>query len=219
MSATEHILLESDDREVPNARAARRVHAGIRLTSRLRRRVLQLEIIDYYFLVVRSSRSGESLEYVVDLRFVEAAPRISKFIAWRWMAAALALFASGTAIFVWTSLSPRPWLYICVGVMAAGASAALTCAYKTSETITLHSAHGRARCLEYTGGIGTLRAARMFLTKLSAHTRLAMSARRQSRVAHLRDEMREHFRLKEIGTLSMDEYEAAKVRILGEHAH
>jgi hypothetical protein len=29
--------------------------------------------------------------------------------------------------------------------------------------------------------------------------------------------MREHFRLKEIGSLSMEEYEAAKARILGQH--
>ena len=45
-----------------------------------------------------------------------------------------------------------------------------------------------------------------------------MAARRRSRAAHLRDEMREHFRLKEIGTLSVEEYEAAKVRILHQHA-
>jgi hypothetical protein len=97
-------------------------------------------------------------------------------------------------------------------------SAALTCAYRTSETISLHSAHGHATCLEYTGGIGTLRAARIFLTKLAAHTRLAMRARRHSKAAHLRDEMREHFRLKEIGTLSLEDYEAAKARILDQHA-
>jgi len=170
MSATEHILLESDVREVPHIRAARKVHARVRLKSRLRRRVMQLEIIDYYFLAVRSWHSGILLaEYVVDLRFVEAAPRISRrFIVW--------------------------------------------------ETISLHSAHGNAKCLEFTGGIGTLRAARLFLTRLVAHTRLAMAARRRSRAAHLRDEMREHFRLKEIGTLTPDEYEAAKVRILGQHA-
>jgi hypothetical protein len=220
VSTTEHILLESDVREVPDVRAARRVHAHVRLRSRLRRRVLQLEIIDYYFLAVRSWRSGALLaEYVVDLRFVQAAPRISRFIAWRWMIAALALLAPGAAIAVRIVPSAsRPWLYLCIGLVAAGVAAALTCAYRTNETITLHSAHGNAKCLEYTGGIGTLRAARLFLTRLVAHTRLAMAARRGSRAAHLRDEMREHFRLKEIGTLSVEEYEAAKVRILHQHA-
>jgi hypothetical protein len=221
MSANEHILLESDAAlEVPDARAARKVHARVRLKSRLRRRILQLEIIDYYFLSVRSWRSGALLaEYVVDLRFAQAAPRLSRFVAWRWMMSAVALLALGCAIAVRVVPSaPRPWLYVCAGLLAAGVSAALTCAYRTSETIALHSAHGHAKCLEYTGGIGTLRAARVFLTKLAAHTQLAMRARRHSKAAHLRDEMREHFRLKEAGTLSVEEYEAAKVRILGQHA-
>jgi hypothetical protein len=58
MPTTEHILLESDSRPVPDLRDARRVHARIEFRSPLRRRVLQLEIIDYYYLSIRShSRS------------------------------------------------------------------------------------------------------------------------------------------------------------------
>ena len=99
MSATEHILLESDDREVPDPRAARRVHARIGLKSRLRRRAMQLEIIDYYYLSVRSWRARTPLAaYVLDLRFVYATPRLSRHIAWRWMAAALVLMALAAAI-------------------------------------------------------------------------------------------------------------------------
>src|SRR5436305_9594979 len=54
MPTTEHILLESDFRQVPDLRDARTVHARLEFRSRLRRRVLQLEIIDYYYLSVRS---------------------------------------------------------------------------------------------------------------------------------------------------------------------
>jgi hypothetical protein len=66
MRIAEHILLESDLREVPNFRAARKVHARIGFRSRLRRRFLQLEIIDYYYLAVRSRSRSTSLEYVLD---------------------------------------------------------------------------------------------------------------------------------------------------------
>jgi hypothetical protein len=38
------------------------------------------------------------------------------------------------------------------------------------------------------------------------------------RSEHLRDEMREHFRLRESGVLSVEEYEASKARILAEHS-
>jgi hypothetical protein len=103
--------------------------------------------------------------------------------------------------------------------MGLGALAVLTCACRTHETVTVYSASGGAKLMEFTGGLGTLRALRLFLARLAAHTRLATAARRRSRAQHLRDEMREHFRLKEIGLLSMDEYEAAKARILGQHGH
>src|SRR5256714_15077501 len=82
MPTTEHILLESDFRQVPDLRDARTVHARIEFRSRLRRRVLQLEIIDYYYLSVRSHSRSIVLEYVLDLRFVDA-PRRLRHIAWR----------------------------------------------------------------------------------------------------------------------------------------
>lgn len=223
MSTTEHILLESDVREVPDLRAARKVHARIGLRSRLRRRVLQLEIFDYYYISVRSWRSRSLVaEYVLDLRFVDGIPGLSRHIAWRSMGAALSLIAvaSGIAARIGSSAShwwQHDWLPLCIAVMASGALAALACVYRTTETVTLYSAHGRAKLLQFTGGLGTFRAVRLFMAKLAAHTRLATAARRASKTEHLRDEMREHFRFKEIGLLSTDEYEAAKVRILGQH--
>jgi hypothetical protein len=57
---------------MPDLRGARTVHAQIEFRSRLRRRVLHLEIIDYYYLSVRSHSRSVWLEYVLDLRFVDA---------------------------------------------------------------------------------------------------------------------------------------------------
>jgi hypothetical protein len=61
-----------------------------------------------------------------------------------------------------------------------------------------------------------LRAIRTFLPRLEAHLRIA-GARRRAGADHLRDEMREHFRLKEAGALTEAEYEAAKKKILATH--
>ena len=116
-------------------------------------------------------------------------------------------------------------LAVCTGAIALAALAVFVCAYRTSETITLCSAHGKARLLEFTGSLGTLRAMRTFRAKLAAHTQAAAARRRASKAEHLRDEMREHFRdemrehfrLREVGVLSLVEYEAAKLRILGQH--
>jgi len=59
---------------------------------------------------------------------------------------------------------------------------------------------------------------RRVVPELAAHIRLASGARRATRAEHLRDEMREHLRLKEIGVLSAGEYETAKLHILDEHS-
>jgi hypothetical protein len=47
--------------------------------------------------------------------------------------------------------------------------------------------------------------------------RLAAAARRSTMAEHLRDELREHYRLKEIGVLADETYDASKVRILARH--
>jgi hypothetical protein len=223
MQTTEHILLESDFREVPRRQDARKVHARIEFRSRLRRRVLQLEIFDYYYLSVRSHSRSVLLEYVLDLRFVDG-PRRLRRIAWRWIAFSLLLITLSSGIAWRISSSATPWwqhdwlLPLCVTVLVVWPFATLVSAYRTTETVILFSTHGAARLLECTGGLGTFRFFRPFMAKLAAHIRLAAAARRRTRAEHLRDEMREHLRLKEIGVLLSGEYETAKVRILDQHS-
>jgi len=222
MPKVEHILLESDVRQVPDPRDARTVHAKIEFRSRLRRRILQLEIIDYYYLSVRSHSRTGLLEYVLDLRFVDA-PRRFQHISWRWISFSLVsvVLASGIAVKIDPSATPwrqYDWLPVCVAAIVVWAFATLIGVYRTTETVCLLSTHGAARLLECTGGLGTLRALQRFMVKLAAHIRLASGARRPTKAEHLRDEMREHLRLKKIGVLSAGQYETAKVRILDQHS-
>jgi hypothetical protein len=221
MQTSEHILLESDEREVPALDSARKTHAQVEVTSRLRRRVLRLEIIDYYYLSVRSRSPSSELEYVLDLRFV-GAPRVSRHVAWRWITASLVLLALVAGMAAWIGSSGTPWwqqggFRACGAVTGMWMVVTLIAAYRTTETVCLYSTHGAVRVLEFTGGVGTFRTLRPFLARLVAHIRLALAARRRTRAEHLRDEMREHGRLRDIGVLSAEEYEAGKVRILAHH--
>jgi hypothetical protein len=221
MAAAEHILLESDERRIPHPRSSRKRHARIELQSRLRRRALQLELIDYYFLVVRSYRSrAVAAEYVLDLRFVDAVPASSRHIASRWLLAALVLgvLAGAMALRIAGSAAAAEWLTasgIVVGMAIAAGFAGL---YRTTETLSMYSVHGRAKLFEFTAGLGAERALKPFTGKLAAHIKLAVAARRPIRSEHLRDEMREHFRLRQKGVLSVEDYEASKARILAEHS-
>jgi hypothetical protein len=196
------------------------VHARIAFRSRLRGRLLQLEIIDYYYLSVRLHSRSASLEYVLDLRFVDT-PRVSRHISWRWITASFLLTGLVYGIMRFGSAAPPWWqrhsLAGYAAVTGAWMVATLVALYRTTETVTLTSSDGAASLLEYTGGLGTLRGVRRFMAKVAAHVRLAAAARRSTKAAHLRDAMREHVRLKELGVLGEPDYESAKARILGKH--
>ncbi|HEY6924818.1 MAG TPA: hypothetical protein VI653_15195, partial [Steroidobacteraceae bacterium] len=119
------------------------------------------------------------------------------------------------------SSAPQWWqrysLPLCAAVTGGSAVATLLAVYRTTETVRLLSSVGAVSLLDCTGGLGTVRGLRRFMAKVTAHVRLAGAARRRTKAAHLRDEMREHARLKEIGVLCEPEYESAKARILGKH--
>lgn len=223
MADAEHILLESDERVVPTLETARRTHARLKLHGGLWRRSIDLALIDGLFLSVRTSRANLLISrYVVDLRFVDPVPRLRRRIAWRTLAIGIACLALGILGVRSIAASAAPWWrhewFPATAALIGIAACALFAAFHlTTETLTLISAHGRARLVSHTGGIGTLRAFRKFLPRLDAHLRIALRVRHGSLATHLRDEMREHFRLRSAGALTEPEYEAAKRRILATH--
>jgi len=223
MQATEHIVLESDERKVPALRTARKVHSRLRVQSGVRRRASELALIDYCYLSVRTWRSrSPDAPYVLDLRFVDPALRLSRHVAWRFLAASAVLTVLAVALAWRISASSTPWRHEWLlplgGLFGLAVCAALVGLYRTTKTLVLFSVSGRARLLEVTGGVGSFRAMRSFSRTLAAHVRIASARRRRSRAEHLRDEMREHLRLKEAGVLSEKEYEMSKARILAKHA-
>lgn len=186
-------------------------------------RHLELAIIDYYYLAVRTGRSGSERDYVLDLRFIDGSLRARRHIPWIWILLNLAL-ASVAALGVWQLVSSTAlfwWQHrLLLGATTLGLTACcgLVSAWRTTESLSLRSVHGGATLLEFTGSLGTLRSSRKFAAKLAAHIQFACAHRRATRAEHLRDEMREHFRLKEAGVLSREQYEASKSRILDQHA-
>ena len=223
MHAAEHIVLESDVREIPHFRSQRRVHATLQCRSRLQRRRLNLSIIEYYYLGVCLVQSAAApQEYVLDLRFVDPCFALTRRVPWRCIWAALGLTAAAAAATLWfaaETAAPRRHLaaLISAALVAAAVLAWVAVAARLVETVAVYSLHGRAAVLEYRGSAGTLRRARPFMKKLAAHVQLAVAARRATMAEHLRDELREHYRLKEAGVLAGEIYEACKKRILARH--
>jgi hypothetical protein len=224
LQTAEHIVLESETpRELPKASAPRRIHATLQCASRLRRRALNLAIIDYHYLAVSLRRGKDTSDYVLDLRFIDPSLALTRNIPWRWILSAFVLTALTVLSFRSASILAMGPLQHFMPRIAATLCAASVCAYLVVavllfETVAFHSIHGRATLVEYTAGPGMLRAARPFMRKLAAHIQLAAQSRRLTKAEQLRDELRDHHRLMEEGVLSAEVYDASKASILAQHA-
>jgi hypothetical protein len=79
------------------------------------------------------------------------------------------------------------------------------------------SVHGGVTLVSVTGAIGSARDGKKFFVELIKSISAAKAARPQPPHLFLRDEMREHHRLRELGVLTEAQYETSKSRILSSH--
>lgn len=219
----EHISLQSepDSSAAPSAPRRRKVGATYTLKSALRGCSTQLSLLEEHFISVQTERPGSSSKsYVLDLRFANAKPVRKRRVAWTWLtltgvfglltAAAGSLSYSGATALVPTLLVG---LTMCLG----GIGCFIVFLRRTTESLEFTSVHGEATLISITGGIGSARAGKTFFVGLIKSINAAKAARPQSKQELLRDEMREHHRLRELGVLSQEEYETSKARILAAH--
>ena len=220
----EHISLESETDELaPARRAHRKVRATYVLRSKLRGCATELSLLEGHFLAVHSTRPGEvPHKYELDLRFANAKPTRVRHVSWRWLGLALGCaLHSGFALWRASRADEALWTHLQLALAAAtflGATGAmLMFLRRTTESLQFTSVHGGATLISVTGGIGSARAGKTFFVALIKSITAAKIARPQPRPQLLRDEMREHHRLYQVGILSNEEYEASKARILAAH--
>jgi hypothetical protein len=220
----EHISLESEPEPLPTPVRRRAVCASFQLTTALRDCVTLVSILQDHFVAVRTERSrGESVDYVLDLRFANPKPLRKLHIAWNWLSIALAL-ATLSGLSMWLAPRPLPLLLVSpafgigLALVLAMLGALLKFARGTTESLRFLSEHGAVVVIDIAGGLGSTRRGRRFFVELIRNIRAAKQARPQPRPQRLRDEMREHHRLRELHVLSAADYEASKARILKAHA-
>jgi hypothetical protein len=183
---------------------------------------VELTVLEGHHLRVRTSGvRGERLEYEFDLRFADPMPVRSRSVPWAWMLAAAILVATGLGalLYAWPALmnllgvTGSAWLILSLAAAAAG----FVGLRWTVESLQLVSAHGRAPLVSVNGRLGSSGPHRKVFADLSQHVPAARKARSQKEPKFLRDEMREHYRLRELGVLSDKVYERSKAAILAAH--
>ncbi len=142
-------------------------------------------------------------------------------ISWFWLALAVcfALLAAGGLWSTWSdsARTSSPIFLTALVTLLASAGATIMFLRRTVESLEFISAHGGATLVSVAGGIGSARSGKRFFIELIKSINAAKSSRRQERPQLLRDEMREHHRLRELGVLSEEQYEQSKTRILASH--
>lgn len=226
IARAEHISIEStsDDTASPVRRARGKVLATYALKSPIRGCETELSLLEDHFVAVRCVRP-DSLpkKYDVDLRFVNPRPVRIREVSWTWLIVTVGLIAlaCGTIATQWRA-APEPWLQ--TGILAAFATLLVSvltgclCVRRTTESLEFRSIHGDATLLSVTGGIGSARDGKRFFVALMKDINTAKGARPQEKPQFLRDEMREHHRLRELSVLTEEEYELSKARILAAHS-
>ncbi|MDY6945632.1 MAG: hypothetical protein SXG53_07930 [Pseudomonadota bacterium] len=223
----EHISMEGGHDESLATGARKRPHRPTRcnytLESKLRGCVTQLALLDEHYLSVQLTRPDSELKrYDFDLRFANAKPMIVRHIAWFWLALAVSLAAlAGCALWILWPQSAADWLspvlITAVIALLASAAAVLMFLRRTTESLEFTSVHGGVTLVSVTGAIGSARDGKKFFIELIKSINAAKAARPQPPHQFLRDEMREHHRLRELGALTEAQYETSKSRILSAH--
>ncbi|HEY5809553.1 MAG TPA: hypothetical protein VIT67_16380 [Povalibacter sp.] len=226
VARAEHISLESapDVVATPLRHPHRKTLSTFKVDSRLRGSASEISILDDHYLSVRHQLSGqEPSKYVLDLRFANPRPVIVRRVAWVCLGLSLALLFGSAAAFWWTAsgaapLWTQPGFFAGIGGLIASATGAFFFLRRTTESLRFTSVHGEATLVNITGGIGSAKAGRKFFVDVIKNISAAKLARPQAKQLFLRDEMREHHRLRELNVLSQEEYEASKARILRAHS-
>jgi len=220
----EHIHIEAEPGAVaaPAPHRNRKVRSCYVLKSPLRGCETEVSILEDHFVAVRCVRpDAEARKYEVDLRFANPKPVRVRSISWFWLmlAASLILLAAGGLWSTWADAgrwSSAIFLSALVTLLAS-AGATIMFLRRTVESLEFMSMHGGATLVSVAGGIGSARSGKRFFIELIKSINAAKAARPQERPQFLRDEMREHHRLRELGVLTDQQYEQSKARILASH--
>lgn len=220
----EHIHIEAEPGSVaaPTPHRLRKVRTSYVLKSRLRGCETEVSILEDHYVTVRTVRpDAHARKYEFDLRFANPKPLRVRSISWFWLtlAGSMIALAAGGLWATWTDAgrwSNAIFLTALVTLFASG-GALIMFLRRTVESLEFISMHGGATLVSVVGGIGSARAGKRFFIDLIKSINAAKAARPQDRPQFLRDEMREHHRLRELGVLTDQQYEQSKARILSSH--
>ncbi len=212
----EHVFLVSDELEdvAPSSIDEELVQA----TAEGR---LEISLFNGAYAAVhqRASR-GRTRDYWLNLAFLDPEPRRMQERTWVFAAGVLTLTALCAWVLEKTVLSGEAaagmQMLVPVALLAAAGTLAVGL-HRYFNSLHFLTRHGRVPVLKLTANSPDRKALGRFVQKMAAAARAAHDRRIVVPTHYLRDEMKEHRRLREGGILDEKHYEAAKTRVLAAH--
>lgn len=214
---TEHISLGDDFGILAGAEEPENISECIDVRNRTRGLRTELVLYEEGFLRVRQwQRKKKTRDYLLSLRFLAPEFSTSHSIPMRVLQVAGGFAGVGllSSLIAWLS----PWNAIFVPAAVFGALGACISAmlflYLAHEKTTFSSAVGQATVLTLLGTADSFKRCRRIAPKIVAAIEAAQRHNTHQFSDYLRQEMREHYRLREYGVIEHDECSDATRQIL-----
>jgi hypothetical protein len=212
----EHVYLDSDDLEDVTPTSVNDELIQSNGDARLELRIFN----GAYASVRRRSARARETDYWVNLAFLDPEPLRRNEGPWVGIAGASGILAGAGLIVARTGFyadaGPGLKLAVAVALLTAITSAGIGFR-RFRNRLYFVTRHGRVPVLRLAANNPGRSQVRRFVDRIGAAARAAHQQRAAVRSHYLRDEMKEHRRLREAGVLAENDYEAAKVRVLAAH--
>jgi hypothetical protein len=211
----EHILISSDEGADP--RAAQTVRERWRLSNALRRQSTEITVFEEgYAEITQHAARNSGAPFRLDLRYLDPIPSITHVVATRvwWTAAGCGAVALGAFALAYFAALGALAVSFGLGATAAASVAAAIALRRSHETIEFFTLHGRARVLVLVANFGAIKPFRAFVPELSRAIEELAEEITGDTSSFLRAEMREHYRLRGDGVLSVGSCAESTGRIL-----
>jgi hypothetical protein len=191
----EHVVLDSGGDEAPDEERSTVLRQSIKLKNPIQRTRIELRIFkDGFMSVLEHQGKRRRPERVIDLKYLDAAPKLSRYIAMK-TAKLAGILAASTVIWsvlaivgLWSAVTG---VLACVSLVATGI-AVRRYALKTRDTIEFQTRTGRATVLSLVASIGSQQSYRAAVPTIVAAIRHANGKLDGDTTVRLRAEVREH---------------------------
>jgi hypothetical protein len=216
---TEHISLGEDFAVLAGAEEPEKIKERFEYRNRTCGKRAELILYEEGFLRVREwQRKKRVRDYLLSLRFMGTETTVTRKLPMRVLQVAAGFAGVGAlaSLIAWLSTWDAFFIPTAVAGIVGAVISTMLFLYLAHEKIMFSTASGGAVALTLRGTADSFKRCREMVPEIQRAIEAAQAKNIQNRSDYLRQEMREHYRLREFGVIDHDVCSVATRRILSE---